>query len=227
MEFEPLVFTKMGADDTFKFQCSRCGECCHNVKGAILLSSLDLFRIARHRGQTTETIFSLFADVYMMDERIKFPILMLKTKQQGDVCWLYRTGRCSIHEAKPLTCKLYPMNIGPYDNGNLEYFLVSQRQHHYTGTEHRAGDWMAEFLTPDDRRFMLRWYELAVELGRLMRQVISAGKVPQTDICVRAVWYMYLRFDINSEFWPQFDRNIELLKQEMRDAARGIPYRKE
>lgn len=33
----------------------------------------------------------------------------------------------------------------------------------------------------------------------------------------------FLCYDTNSEFWPQFDRNMELLKREMKDLAKGKP----
>lgn len=221
MGFGPIV--QLAPDDTFRFHCFRCGECCHNLKGAVLLSSLDLFRIARHRNEETEAVVMSFAEVYTLEEKTGYPILMLKVKPHGDVCCFYKAGACSIQEAKPLPCRLYPLNVGPDDKGGLDYFRVSQKRHHYTGAEHRAGDWMKENLSLDDRRFTLVWYELAGEFGRLMRQIIvSPGWMEKRDdICARVLWFMYLCYDIRSEFWPQFLRNVELLKRAMRDAASG------
>jgi len=214
---------KLAPDDTFRFQCSRCGECCHDVRGAVLLSSLDLFRIARYRKEEVEAVFSSHADVYTLDEKIRFPILMLRVKTYGDVCCFYKASACTVQDAKPLPCRLYPLNVGPDGKGGLDYYRVSQRWHHYTGAEHTAGEWMKENLSPDDRRFMPIWYELAAELGRLMRRIIASpgGMEKQNDICVRALWFMYLCYDIQSEFWPQFERNMALLKREMEYAACG------
>ncbi len=46
-------------DDKFSFHCSRCGECCRNVENAIMLESLDVFRISRYIKQIGNTAQSI------------------------------------------------------------------------------------------------------------------------------------------------------------------------
>jgi Fe-S-cluster containining protein len=227
MELGPVRVLK--PEDTFSFQCTRCGECCHDVKGAVILNSLDFFRIAKHRGQEPEFILKQFADLTLIAQQAMFPILTVRTKERaGDACWFYREGRCSIQEAKPLTCRLYPMNIQPGDGDTVDYVLVSQRQHHYTGTEVRAGDWMAENMDKEDQNFMQWWYKNTPELGKAMNSIgrSPAMKEIHKSMRSRVIQYMYLQYNTSAEFWPQFEKNIGLLIRELNEALNGKQSKK-
>jgi Fe-S-cluster containining protein len=153
-----------------------------------------------------------------------FPILTVRTKEKGgDVCWFYREGRCAIQEVKPLTCRLYPMNIQPDDRDGIEYVLVSQRQHHYTGAKIRAGDWIAENMSEDDREFMQWWYKHTPVIGKMMAAIskIPGARSIHLKMRSRVIWYMYLHYSRSSAFWSQFERNMGLLDSELKYALKG------
>ncbi len=154
-----------------------------------------------------------------------FPVMTARTKEtKGAACWFYREGRCSIQEApKPLTCRLYPMNMQPGDDDEVLYVLVSQRQHHYTGPEICARDWMADNMSEDDRKIMLWWYKYTPSFGQMMYSLSKKTDAQRLHekMRPRIIWYMYLHFNISAAFWPQFERNMSLLERELKEATKG------
>lgn len=213
---------KVEPNDEFMYQCFRCGDCCRNVRQAIALSSWDFFHIAKYKNQQVEEILESMSEMVFVDESLRIPILMMKVKDYRDTCICLTKDGCSIQNAKPLPCRLYPLNIGPDDKGDLDYFIVSEKRHHYTGIKRRVGDWFEENLSPDDRRFMVGWYEYASELGRAMKRLVqSKNKKLHEKALVRIMWFMYICYDIHEEFWPQYERNKKLLMRELNAMADG------
>lgn len=206
---------KVGPNDTFQYHCFRCGECCHNVKESIMLTTWELFKLAKHLGLPMDEVVNRYLTPVFIGG-VAFPLLMMETKPYGDACIFYKQG-CSIQEAKPIACKLYPLNIEPGKHNGLSYFIVSQKPHHYTGEIHRVGNWMEQNLSPDDRRFMIRWFKEMPEIGRLMWKIPQAhnGAQPRKDILFPVLVRMYFAYDTRKDFWKQFDQNMAALKMEL------------
>jgi len=142
IEIERVNFQPVNPEDEFEFCCSNCGECCRNIKEAVMLEILDLFRIARYmKLTTTEAMETYTVPAFLSRD---FPILLMKTKPHIDACVFLKNGRCSIQSIKPRTCRLYLLSAGPDDKnrGEFQSFLVSQKPHHYTGQRHRVKDWI-------------------------------------------------------------------------------------
>lgn len=216
-----LSVREVNPDDTFQFQCHRCGECCHNVKESIMLTSWDLFRLAKHLNRPIEEVIVDYTVAVPIGGTL-FPIFTLRTRPYGDTCIFYKNG-CTVQDAKPQVCRLYPLNVHPGKHDGLDYFIVSQKPHHYTGETHKVGDWINANLTCDDRRFMIEWFNQALELGKLMQRIgtISNDMTIQERVLISFVWLMYTCYDTQEEFWPQYERNLAQLKKEMDYAARS------
>ena len=110
-------------------------------------------------------------------------------------------------------CQLYPMNVGPDDvgRGELSYFLVSRRAFHYTGDTYTAREWMDANLSADYRRFIPQMYQVAADAGKLVRRIQKRGRISAEQIGKQIVLYMYILYDAQDDFWPQWERNVALL----------------
>lgn len=215
--FERLKFQPVNSDDEFQFSCSNCGECCRNIKEAVMVESLDLFRIARYMKLTTAEAMEAYTVPAFLSRA--FPILLMKTKPHRDACVFLKDGKCSIHSIKPRTCRLYPLNAGPVDKSksNFQYFIVSQRPHHFAGQRHRVGNWMGAHFKPEDRAFLLTEYEMAAEAGRLIRQIDAE----HDDSIISAMLILrFFMFDIAQEFQPQYERNMASLLNKLKDLTK-------
>lgn len=217
LDFDKYGFQKVSSDDYFRYDCSGCGDCCRNIRDSVMVVSLDLFRLARFLGLDTSEVCLRYTDTAFL--AWGFPVLMLKTKQHIDACVFLRSSRCSVHSAKPRTCRAYPLGVGPDDDNPGEWlnFIVSKKQHHFTGRHRRVGDWLGENLTPEDREFVALDYSYTGELAKLIRAI---DKRHEDEVLKLILFFKYLAYDTAENFPPQFTRNMEQLKGQLERLGR-------
>ena len=218
IDFDEHGYRKVKPDDYFRYDCSGCGDCCRNVKDAVMVESLDLYRLARFLGMEMGEFALQYTNTAFLAPA--FPILMLKTKQHMDACIFLKASRCGIHSSKPRTCRTYPLGIGPDDErpGSWLHFIVSKKQHHFTGRRRRVGDWMSESLTPEDLPFVTADYACTGALAKLMKRI---GSRHEDDVVKLIMCYRYVFYDMDEDFMPQYTRNMELLKERLERLGRG------
>ncbi len=93
-----------------KFRCLHCAICCENIKTQINLTLGDIKRISEFTGKTVEGLFK---------ENIGIkPFGSIEEENRYDYelgldipCTFRKDGKCSIYEARPLNCRLFPFWI--------------------------------------------------------------------------------------------------------------------
>jgi Fe-S-cluster containining protein len=116
----------------FSYQCGACGQCCRDK--LIQVNPYEIARLAAELAISTTRFIELHLDgVY------------LRHREDGSCSFLNDQG-CSVHAARPLVCRLYPLGRNVSANG-LETFthLLPHPQSLGTYGEHsRVQDWIAE-----------------------------------------------------------------------------------
>lgn len=201
------------------FQCTCCGDCCRHVENAIMLESLDAFRLAtffRKNGkpiQGIDEILEQYTTTMPLDET-GFPIFLLNTVGTEKRCIFLENNLCSVQQAKPRTCRLYPFTAGPGKNGkNFDYYLCREKPHHFAGNQILVEDWMWEKFNKEDRAYIMAEYRAVAELGRLMRRIQEEDRKRALYL---VILYRYYEFDLEQSFLPQYISNTEQLKQALR-----------
>ena len=107
---------KVGCDD-----CRGCSACCRGMGDSIVLDPMDLYRLERKLGKSMEEILTAgYISLRVVDGVI---LPHLKMTEQSDQCsFLNDEGRCSIHDARPGFCRMFPLGR-LYENGTFSYFL--------------------------------------------------------------------------------------------------------
>lgn len=205
-----------------QFRCQLCGACCRNVENAVMLEPLDIFRLARHlreRGEDihgTEDVLAVYAQPFMLTEVV--PIFTLKVQGEENACVFLKDGRCSIYEARPRVCRLYPFSARPGERGReFDYFLALDREHHFADGTVFAKDWFYQNFPKEERAFVKADYEAADCYGKLIRK---RGGDWFKDKLFQFLYYRYYNYDLDQPFLPQFHANHETLKGLMED---GLP----
>jgi len=212
MQIQQNGFKLLAPEDEFQFDCTGCGECCRNVKNAVMLEPLDLFRLAKHLGISLEETAEKYAEPVMLHWGC--PILTLKTRQHQDACVFLRNSRCSVHDCNPRACRLYPLNAGPSDEneGTFINTLDLRKGYHYKGSTHRTSDWMDKLFSDEDREFVQIDCKFATDFGRIFNHI---NKDNEERVISRMMLYRYFQFDLSEAFLPQYVRNLALLKAEL------------
>jgi len=205
-------------DSTFRFECSRCSECCRNAENSIMLESYDLYRLAVHLRNTghrvngIEDIMNEYTDLKTLGDS-DFPIFLMKTRGQRNECVFLKDGRCSVYDVRPRACRLYPLGAWPNDTlDGFDYFVASQRQFHFKGAAIKAGDWMDEHFSSEDRAITLLDGKATVELAPILHD-LQKGDAPRDRILHLMITFKYVFFELDEPFKPQYMRNIAHLKQ--------------
>lgn len=91
--------------DEHAFNCSMCGRCC--AQRLVLLNAADVYRLAGHFGMDAEGFMQEYGVVFTTTAETRNPRLYLKV--EGNVCRFFSQEKgCSIHDVKPLICRLFP-----------------------------------------------------------------------------------------------------------------------
>jgi Fe-S-cluster containining protein len=202
-------------NDTFCFECRQCADCCRNVANAVMLESLDVFRIARHFQMEPAEVVEMYSEARTVAWGA--PILMLKTTGSNHSCVFLESGKCSIEPVKPRTCKLYPLSVGPDDDlVNRIIIKTPERQFHYHGKSHRTGDWADTNMSTEAAKYIELEYRAFQSLGWDIRRI---PRELENDVLMQMLLFRYCYFDTSKNFLTQYRRNIEQLKSQLKNMA--------
>lgn len=218
---------KIGVDEPFKFHCTMCGKCCIHRED-ILLTPKDMYRMAKKLGITPEELFEQYCETYIgSDSRI--PIVRLKPRGSVRRCPLLKDRKCSLHDAKPAVCAMFPIGrclMMDAKTSSPEHITTDDIQFIFTAPgcgddseTHTVREWLSEFDIPIEDEFFVKWQHTIVELGKLMREAEKICSEHTMEMAWTAAFVaLYLGYDMKKEFLPQFERNSEDILSLMRRA---------
>jgi len=197
------------------FHCQRCGACCRQVEDSIMLEPMDIYRLSRflrERGESIEGPEDMLAQYTHPDMLVdRLPIFLLNTDGPENACVFLKDGRCSVYEARPRVCRLYPFTVAPGERGrDFLYCLCTERPHHFTGGTVSAKDWFRENFPKDARSFLKEDFDALPILGK---NAVDMGERRFKSLIFQFLFYRYYNYDLDKPFLPQFHANTGELKR--------------
>lgn len=217
-EVERLLENLLDLDSEFQFKCRRCGKCCKH-QNTIILTGRDIFNIAHKLDKTTEEVIDEIAEFYI-GKSSRIPIVHLLPKGPGESCPLLKNGLCSVHDCKPTVCALYPLGrvfankinedgtIDP-DKSEVKYILNKTECGSIT-RKNTVRSWLARFGIPEEDPFFLLWNKMIMEQGNMIRRLEELQTTQAYPVFFDLIWniqyaLLYIRYDTDKEFMPQFE----------------------
>lgn len=117
-EADLAALPRVALDDPFPFVCAGCGDCCR-ARRDIVLSGLDLYRLARRLRLPP----ALVAEAFCRETAGLLPGLCLKPSRRTGNCPFFEANACTVHEARPLACALYPLGQEIGREGQVRYYF--------------------------------------------------------------------------------------------------------
>ena len=212
---------RIGVDDTFRFRCTACGKCCTNRED-IMMNPLDVYRAAKHLEMEVTELLDKYCIVFVGRSSL-LPIVSPKMKGRIKKCPFLENRKCSIHEAKPAVCELFPLGrIGDGKaDGKVSYFL----QPLDCGKKdevHTVREWLSGSGLKESEEWFFEWQAAIAVLSKKMRSIfldpgedvlkdkdkaekilLIGGEVEKALIAT-----IYLNYDMDKEFLPQFKENL-------------------
>ena len=150
---------KISVRERIPFSCTGCANCCKNVRDSILLNPLDAFRLVKYfqKQGTARAPEEILDDVADLKEISRgFYLYVINTINNGGVCRLLKSGRCTVYDSRPSTCRLYPFSPDFNADGTVQWHLCLEQPHHFEGGCVTACEWKRRYLKNEDIRFSKR-----------------------------------------------------------------------
>ena len=211
---------KIGVDESFHFHCKQCGKCCINRED-ILLNAKDLYRLAKYLGVTPEQFIKTYCEVYI-GESSRIPIVRLKPQGSIKRCPLLKDRKCSVHQAKPVVCAMFPLgrciriekdlqDVTDLTAGKIEYIFTRPNCGDSSET-HTVREWLEEFGIPVEDEFFVQWHRTIASLSVSFHKMEEERpKEFMSVIWNVAINALYLHYDMTRGFEEQFAENAEIL----------------
>lgn len=197
------------------FRCQMCGHCCRNVENSIMLEPMDgycLARYLREQGKSVigpEDVLAEYARALWLEDT--FPIYTLNTVGESNDCVFLKEGRCSVYEARPRVCLMYPFTAAPGARGrDFRYLLCTEKPHHFTGGIVTTKDWLSQNFSKEARDVLKADYDALPTIGQNIR---AMSKEQFEKKLFKFLFFRYYNYELDEPFLPQFLSNLEKLKK--------------
>lgn len=210
-EFEK---NQLGPDEPFKFHCTMCGKCCIKRED-ILLNPRDMYNLAKELGMTPHEVMNTYCETYIGSDS-RLPVVRLKPRGEIRRCPLLKDRKCSVHNAKPTVCALFPIGRGiAGEKGNIHSLTVKDIRHFFSepgcgddSETHTVREWLGEFgLSPEDE-FFIKWQKCLFELSMCFCRLEKKLGADMGPIWSLTGSILYLMYDIEKPFEPQFSAHL-------------------
>lgn len=224
MEPEMKNAVRVTPSTKIRFKCTGCGDCCRHVKETVPVDSQDAFYLTKHLRDLGMDIYCVdqfleqYAEPALLDE-CGFFVYFLKSVGEDNACIFLKDNRCSVQEAKPLACRLYPFMVDPNGSGSFSYLYSTERTHHFRGPVVETRSWMKKHFSQESRTFMQAEYTQAGPIAAFLRRIPEHRK---TEAVLHFHRLRYSELDLDKPFLEQYQRNqMKLLAILSRMAEEG------
>lgn len=213
---------KIGMDEPFKFRCTMCGQCCIHRED-ILLNPKDVYNIAKELQLTPQEMCEQYCESYIGSDS-RMPVVRIKPRGSVQRCPFLKKRKCSIHDAKPTVCAMFPigrcvisdestakkMNI---PSGRVQYIFTNPGCGDGTET-HTVREWLETFDIPLEDTYFLQWNQVLITLCTHFRKAEKQCSNRQMKLAWFATYVgLYLAYDMEKEFLPQFEENVKKITE--------------
>jgi len=189
--------------------CAGCSKCCEQMADTIVLSPLDVLRIAEHTGKSFKELLDEYIELNIPDG-----VILPNIKATGGRCgFLSENGRCTIHSARPDFCRLFPLGR-LYEDGGFSYILQVHECDHVR-SKIKIKKWIS---TPDyekNSKFVLRWHDILKAMRNVAADV-APDEYRSLSMKLLEIFYM-APYRNEAEFYDEFSRRA--------DAFEALVYR--
>lgn len=161
-----IQHNKLSMDSKFQFSCKMCGSCCRKRKERIVITGLDIYRLAQALGVSTGEVLSKYTEVHL-GSRSHLPLAYLRERLDGSCC-LLRSGRCMVQNMKPIVCAVFPLGRG-IDPQTNEIVYFAQDTHCGSNAldaqTWTLREWLAQWKITELDSMSLSWTRISMGLA--------------------------------------------------------------
>lgn len=160
----------MQRDSAFSYACHACNRCCRNK--AIRVTPYEILMLARHIGLSTTDFIAAHTEAGGT---------VLRSRDNGDCGFLGGRG-CSVHPARPLACRIYPLARWVEADGAESFGHLAP--HPQTDGVYGRGGIVQDYL---DHQDVAPFFALSDRYGALYQRMVALlDKIDSAELDKRA-----------------------------------------
>lgn len=189
-------------------ECAGCSSCCHDMGSSIVLDPYDVYRLTRASGWSFEQMLEYCLELNVVDGVI---LPNLKMNEEGNQCtFLNEEGRCSIHDARPGICRLFPLGR-IYENGSFQYFLQVHECKKENRTKVKISKWLETPQLKQYEEFVCQWHYYLKEIQEKIVNGMEQERIKQISMVILNEFFMK-PYQTKEDFYLQFQERIEKVR---------------
>jgi len=187
----------------FQFECSRCGRCCTTIS-AIHLTPYDIYCLAAHLHKPVEDFIDGYCELKVTEGSV-VPAVFIRLN--GSTCPFHTADGCTVYEARPFICRLYPLGyIYSSLNQRAYYFEKDEAKGHCIGVggkSYKLKFWLRE--NDAHITYSWKWFEKNYQTFEAM-QDLELGESAHGVIArlIDEFSRLYFEYDIGKPFDEQY-----------------------
>lgn len=210
--YENIKKHKLTPDSAFMFHCTMCGDCCRNRED-ILLNPQDLFNLAKGLNIAPQDVVEKYGESYLGSSS-RMPIVRLKPVGFDKHCAFLDGNSCAVQAFKPTVCAMFPIGrfreCGKDKSDEINYMFNDPN----CGDKreiHTVREWLASYGILENDEFYLKWTSTLETLSMSLAKLEKCFESETMDkIWTLVYFFLYLNYDTEKEFMPQFQKNADL-----------------
>lgn len=135
--------------------CKGCSACCRNMEESIVLDPLDIFRLRNFLQVGFDDLLKRGVTLRVIDGVI-LPVIGMSG--EGGACgFLDENGRCSVHEARPGICRIFPLGRY-YEEDGFRYFLQIYECKNKNLSKVKVRKWIDTPNLKENQKYLFEWH---------------------------------------------------------------------
>ena len=128
-----------------------------------------------------------------------------------------------VHKAKPTVCAMYPLGrclaisqdtMSRIETAELKpQFILNEVSCGDYAEEHTVREWLESFGIPVEDQYYIRWQRIAMLASKVIKGVEGSWTTHGLNMLLTLIYnVLYLGYDMDKEFEPQFEERAEELR---------------
>lgn len=184
--------------------CEGCSACCRGMGNTIVLDPLDVHRISTALGAKFEEILIDKIDLNVVDGLI---LPNLRMDGEGESCvFLNSQGRCSIHDARPGICRLFPLGRY-YENRSFQYFLQTNECRKENRSKIKVKKWIDTPELEKYQKFITDWHYFLKDIQEMLQKMEDEARRKEISMYILTSFYV-IGYQGDEDFYQQVQQRM-------------------
>jgi hypothetical protein len=137
----------------------------------------------------------------------RIPVVRIKPREYRQTCPFSDRGRCIIHAQKPAVCAIYPLSRMTNIQTNEFFYVLQPATCGNQNQSQTIREWLSDFSILDEEDVTILWHQKSMELSNILRDIYSKYNFNTEDITIILFLTLYVKYDLEQDFMPQFEAN--------------------